>query len=286
MRPTASIPFTLLQLATVMLCSSCVGRGKYLESLLAQEAARSEAASAKTDLGDAAARYASLQADYAELMSRYEAQRSAAYQQQSGDLTERQELLRERTVQGLIIDSLRGERERLSVQRAGALALLDRHAERLRQIRARLAGRTGNFLPGQFSLTTADAAVVLEVDARAIFAEKRTPKIADVGDASLANIAGALGGQPDLLIDVVVAPSVADGSPKSRQEAAQRAALVVSNLVEGHGLLPESVRAVAVQTDAASASVAGLVEGGAPQRIQFVVRVPGDWLGRVEGALR
>ena len=277
-----------LALAPLLLivAGGCVGRGKYLEALLAQEAARSEATAAETDLADATARYQTLQRALATLQAEYDEQRRAAYQQQSGDLTERQALLKERTLQGLVIDSLRRVAEGLGAQRVNALAVVERRDERLRQIRERLAARTGNFLPGQATLSTRSDAVVLEIDERALFDDRRTPGISAFGEASLGNIAGALGGQPDLLIDVIAAPRDRSGSPKAREEAARRATLVVSYLVEGRGLLPEIVRAVATQTDAGTASVAGLVEDGGLPTLRIEVSVPGDGLGQVGRALR
>ena len=286
MLPPAHRLATVCLAIAIVLLSGCVGRGKYLEALLAQEAARSEAAAAKTDYADAAARFQTLQRELAALQAEYDAQQRAAYQQQSGDLSERQALLNERTLQGLVIDSLRRVTERLGAQRVNALAVVDRRDERLRQIRERVASRTGNFLPGQFTLTTRDGAVVLEIDERALFDDRRPPGVSAFGEASLGNIAGALGGQPDLRIDVIAAPRDRSGRPEARVEAARRAALVVSYLVEGRGLLPEIVRAVATQTDAGTASVAGLVEDGGLPTMRIEVSVPGDGLGQVGRALR
>lgn len=280
------LPPCLLLAAALPLFCGCVGRGKYLESLLAQEAARSEAAAAKTDLADAAVATQRLRGELATLQDRYEAERRSAYEQQSGDLSERQALLRERTLQGLLIDSLRTERERLDSQRAGALAVIARHDERLADLRERLASRTGNFLPGQYTLSVREGAVVLSVDQRAIFDERRRPGISAAGDASLANLAGALGGQPDIRIDVAVAPRTADASAAARQEAARLASLVVSQLVEERGLLPGIVRAVALQVDQETAAVAGLVEGDRARTMEIVVTVPGDWVGEVGRVLR
>ena len=281
----ASTRAALLVLACLAL-SSCVGRGKYLEALLVQESAKAEAASAKTDLDDLTRRYARVEAELAELRADVAQQRNEAYEQQAGDLSERQRLLRERSLQRLVIDSLARDRERLAAQRAGARAVIARRDEQLASLRDRVAARTGNFLPGQFALTTRDGALVLSVDEGAIFDERRAPRISDFGDASLANLAGALGGRPDITVDVVCLPRTADGSAKARAEAAARAALVASNLVIDHGMLPSVVRAVGRQVDAGTAAVSGLVKGGTRPHLEIEVRLSGDYLGEVDRSLR
>ena len=283
--PPATAAVAIVAFCALGVLSSCVGRGKYLESLLVQEAAKSEAASAKTDLDDVTRRYEGLAAELEALRAAAERERREAYTQQADKLSERQELLRERMLQGLVIDSLRREREALTSQRASALAVVTRREEQLAGLRDRVVARSGNFLPGQFELETRDGTLVLSVDEAAIFGERRGARVSDFGDASLANLAGALGGRPDILVDVVCLPRERDGSAAAREEAARRAALVASNLVIGHGMLPEVVRAVGLQVDAGTASVAGLVEEASRRRMQIVVRVPGDGLGAVGRAL-
>ena len=268
--------------------SGCVGRGKYLEALLVQEAARSEAAAAKTDLADAAQRYAQLESELAGLRAEYARERSEAYEQQSGGMEERQRLLRERTLQGLVIDSLRRDRDALASQRANALALVARADEQLAALRERIMGRTGNFLPGQFRLTTDGQTLVLAIDEAAIFDDRRKLRISDFGDASLANLAGALGGRPDILVDVVCGPGEPDGSAQDLEGAAARAAMVANNLVIGHGLLPGVVRAVGVAELAGEGVLPRLEYGSGEGRrvMRVVVRVPGQGLAGVGRVLR
>ena len=286
--PSAPIALVTVAASALLFLGSCVGRGKYLEALLVQEAARSEAAAAETDLADAARRYAQLQSELAGLRASYARERNEAYEQQSGGMEERQRLLRERTLQGLVIDSLRREREALASQRANALAIIARAEEQLDVLRQRIASRTGSFLPGQFRLTTEGEALVLTIDEAAIFDDKRKERISDFGDASLANLAGALGGRPDIRVDVVCGPREGDGSAKDLEGAAVRAAMVANNLVIGHGLLPGVVRAVGV-AELGGEGVLPAVEYGTGEGrrvMRVVVRVPGEGLGGVGRVLR
>ncbi len=268
----------------LLLLSSCVGRGKYLESLLVQEAARSEAASAKTDLADADNRNAQLVRQYAELERKYASERQQTFSQQTGSLSERQDLVNTRTLQGLLIDSLTRERNRLSTQRTAALELLNRDAARLKQVQERVTARAGGALEGKMTMVRSDAALTLRIPQAALFDERRVTRISADGDATLSALAAALGGQMDLVIEVVVAPRNLQGTPAAREQAANQALAIVSNLVEGHGLAPELVRATALQTDSQTIAVAP-AEAEAGSTLDIVIRPGGDRIAELKRAL-
>lgn len=282
-----------LSLAISLALTGCVGRGRYLETLLTQEAALSEAAAARSDLEDAARRNAALREELAALNTAYRSERDRAYETQSGNLTERQQLLRQRAVQALVADSLRREVARLDAQRSGALAVLARRDDQVRVVRERVLARAGNFRPGEFALGERDGALRLQIAGDALFSPrgKRETRISGVGEASLANIANALGGRPDLRIDVVCYVRGASARPGAIAEATRRAGLVVDDLVIGHGLLPGIVRAVgAVRGGGAESGPLGdapVSPGGADgAEVEIVVRFRGSPLEAIGEALR
>ncbi len=268
----------------LLLLSSCVGRGKYLESLLVQESAKSEAASAKTDLADAIARYDQLASEYARVTREYDAQRQKAFNQQTGNLSERQDLVNTQTLQRLLIDSLTRDRKRLDAQRSAALSIIDAEEARLKQLQQRVTERAAAFPQGQLTMVRSDAELTLRIDQAALFDERRTTRISPAGDAALAMLASALGGQPDLRIDVIVAPRDLQGTASARARAAEQALAIVSNLVEGHGLAPELVRATALQTDSGTIAAAP-AEAEANAFVQVVIRRSGDRVGELKRAL-
>ena len=267
-----------------LLLSSCVGRGRYLESLLAQEVAKSDAASAKTDLTDADARYETLSREYRELSVKYDAQRQQAFAEQTGSLSERQQLLNTQTLQSLLIDSLTRDRKRLSTQRNAALQIFDAETERLELVQARVTTLAGTYLQAQMTMVRSDADLTLRIPHSALFEERRNSRLSIDGDHVLAALASALGGQPDLLVEVRVSPRDLAGTPAAREKAAQQALSIVSNLVEGHGLAPELVRATALQTDTGTITAAP-AEFEVTTDVEIVIRRQGDRVADLKRAL-
>ena len=275
----------ILLVAALSLLGSCVGRGRYLETLLAQESSLSEAAAARTDLQDATLQLQLLREENAQLAQQNLNQQREAFSAQSGSLSERQALINERNVQALLVDSLRRDRTRLAAQRTEAVGILAYHASRLREVQARVVERAGAFLPGQLNLTRSDEALTLSINDATLFGDARgQSKISAAGDQGLAAMASALGGQTDITVTVVATPSDYSGTPASREAAALRASKIVSNLVEGHGLAPELVIASAAQTDVSTIALAPAEAPGQPT-IDIVITIRGEHLGQLRGAL-
>ena len=282
--PATTLRLLVFALLPLALCA-CVGRGKYTDALQRGAEAHSVAAATRVDYEDALRRSQRLERDYDRLRDSLHQQTLQALDERSGSIDERQELVNRVTLQGLLIDSLQSERDRLHRQRADALAVGDLHDARLGEVNARIASSVGAVLPEGLRSVRGAAALTVHLPGSLLFAERRAAAISPQGDRVLTALASALGGQPDLRIEVAASPRDFSGSPEARLAAGRRAALVASNLVEGHGLNPEIVAATALQRDAAGAPLAP-AEAGDAGYIQVVVRLAGDPIGQMVQALR
>ena len=277
------LPLCLLSL----LLTSCVGKGKYLDALQLGAEARSDAAVAKTDHADAMRRVEQLQRSYRHLLDSLAEQTTLQLQERSGSLDVQQSLKTTNALQALLIDSLRTERDQLYRQRKSALSVLERYDTRLTALQSRITKQVGPTLPTPIrSIRSADQLTVFLPEA-SLFVERRSPAVSPAGDATLTALASALGGQSDLRVEVAAEPRDLSGSPAARVEAGRRAALVVSNLVEGHGLDPAIVAATSLQADATAAALAP-AEFGAVNDTHIRVRIwiAGDVAGQVLQALK
>ncbi len=274
-------------LLLVLTASGCVGRGKYLDALQSGAEASSDAASAKTDHSDAMRRYEQLQADYAHLLDSLEEQTEVRLTERSGSIDERQTLINRVTLQELLIDSLRTERNRLHKQRGSAIAVIDRYDSRLRQVQTRVASGPGTLLGPTMRTIRSTDELTFFLPESTLFNERRNPDISPAGDALLSSLAAALGGQPDLRIEVAAEPRDLSGAPSARLEAGRRAAIVVGNLVEGHGLDPQIVTATSLQIDPTTAALAPAEAGASSNtQIRVRIRIAGDAVGQIGQALR
>lgn len=253
---------TLLASAAIALSlGGCVSRARYLEALLVGEAAASEAAAARSDLDDAAERYASVRENLSRVEAAFEAERARAYALLSAQVEQRQHALRERTLQALLVDSLRRHVVRLEAQCRSELASAEADAAGLRELYARIFEDTKESLSSQLTLAARDGELVVRIREDAIFVSPVVNRISANGKAALANLAKALGSREDLLVEVHCFAGDKGTYARTLIGARERASTVVGRLVQVHGLRPGTVRAIGtrIHSNASDSTSYGIV---------------------------
>ena len=265
--------------------SSCVGKKRYLSVLQQREEAIAEAAFAKTSYEDAVERWQILQVELFQREEEVQELQLSGQEQKSGDMAEQQRLLNELRLTQLLLDSLSAEASGFRVRQGSAKDIFVDLDQRLNTLMQRLGPVVAQLPKDQYQLLKGTDFLSLSFPAAFLFGEKRFELTAK-SDIWLTELASALGGQSDLLIQVIAEPIRSDGSPAAREEAAKRASIVSASLVELHGLSPELVLATARQTWPEFQQADAPAEAREGSKITLEISIDGDWLGRVRQSLK
>ena len=236
----------LLLLLAVGLTFSCVSKGKYYAALQEKAVAKSELGNSSLDLKDA---------------------RSEIERQEALILGLRQEIARlgtsvtdlsdERKSEQLQIGASLNKTQQELEEYHAMLALANKQLGTIKQsISARNTRLTGvainletalsNLPKSQFRIEQKDDNIVVQFE-EGLFFIRNSDKLSDFGNGLILNLVSSLGGQKDLLFDLVAYPTISAGTMKSWQSASERANVIAFEFVSRYGLSPKQVSATGKQ---------------------------------------